>query len=111
MDTPTLQHELTQLTTDLRQISDKARDVAEADNIPSIMKTCELRINATAPYVLSHLDADRAAEMVDMLRMLCQWGKGWPDAQKDLSLRALLYLQANKWANQVADYAGALGQA
>jgi hypothetical protein len=48
--------------------------------------------------------------LVDIQRMLAAWRRAWPEAQNSLAQRTLLSVQAKKWADQVLDYSGLLGQ-
>lgn len=81
MDSLNSRDELTMLSASLRQIASKARDISETDNIPVLMRECELKINEVAPK----LEVDIAAELVDMLRMLGLWRSGWSDAQQSMT--------------------------
>ena len=99
-----LSQRLNDLASNLKQISDSARDTTVSETLPSIMRECEYMINWTA----AETQIDFAAELVDMLRFISLWRHAWVDAQINQSLRTLLYLQAKKWSDQVLDYSGLL---
>lgn len=90
---------LAELADKLRLISDSARNTAESDALPALMLECEYMINWTA----AEFEAEFASKLVDILRMLALWRSGWPDAQKNLSLRALLYLQTDRRTDRVGE--------
>lgn len=95
------------LAADLARVSSSARHPARAESVALMLEESQHFIEwaaaETAPEV--------AAELVDIQVMVSLWRQLWPEGQHNQLQRALLSLQAKKWADQVLDYSGLLDSA
>ncbi len=57
-------------------------------------------------WTAAEAEAEIAAELVDIQRMIALWRKAWPEAQRNSTQRTLLSVQAKKWSNQILGYSG-----
>lgn len=92
------------LSASLARIASSARRETGSDAVTLMVNECRWLIEWTA----AEAEAEVAAELVDIQRMLTLWRRAWPEAQSSPSQRTLLSLQAKKWADQVLDYSGLL---
>jgi len=95
------------LAADFARIASSARYEDGAANVADMLEEAQYFIEWTA----AELDPDLAGELVDIQRMVALWRKTWPEAQKSVTQRTLLSVQAKKWSDQVLDYSGLLREA
>lgn len=95
---------LSALAASLAHVSSSARDLTRTESVTLVLEESLHFIEWTAAEV----DPEIACELVDMQVMLSMWRKLWLETQVNATQRALLYLQAKKWSEQVLDYSGLL---
>ena len=95
---------LASLASDLGRVSSSARHLTGAESVAIMLEEGRYYIEWTA----ADAEPEVAAELVDIQRMLLLWSKCWPEAQKNVTQRTLLSVQAKKWSDQVLGYSGLL---
>jgi hypothetical protein len=95
---------LASLAADLGRVSSSARHQSGAESVAEMLEESRYYIEWTA----AEAEPEIAAELVDIQRMLSLWVKTWPDAQKNVTQRTLLSVQAKKWSDLVLGYSGLL---
>ncbi len=88
------------LANNLAQIQSLMIYGADADQIASLMRESLYFIEWTVPHYLQ-MDVDRAAELVDVGRILAQWRFNWEKIWTDSEARAEVAQGAGKLSKQV----------
>lgn len=89
------------LAVDLQRISSAARRAAGAAHVALMLEESQYLIE----WCASELEAEAAAELVDIQVMLSLWRRSWPTVQQIPAQRALLSLQAQGWSDRVLQFA------
>lgn len=90
------------LAADLRRVSSSARHESGSASVAEMLEESQYYIEWTA----AEADIEISAELVDMQRLIAGWRRAWPEAQKFLTQRTLLSIQARKWSDQALEYSG-----
>jgi hypothetical protein len=94
------------MAADFERIASSARHPSGTVSVVEMLEESQYYIEWTA----ADTEPQVAGELVDIQRMVAAWRRAWPEAQNNLAQRTLLSVQAKKWADQVLDYSGLLGQ-
>jgi hypothetical protein len=94
------------LAADFERIASSARHTSGAASVTEMLEESQYYIEWTA----AEAEPQVAGELVDIQRMIAAWRRAWPEAQISPTQRALLSVQAKKWADQVLGYSGLLEQ-
>ena len=90
------------LAADLRRISSASRRKTGDTQVMMMLEESQYLIEWTA----QELEAEAAAELVNMQVMLSLWRRSWPTAQHNMTQRTLLAIQARSWSDRVLTLAG-----
>jgi hypothetical protein len=93
------------LAADLARVASSARRPTGGEAVEEMLEESQYYIEWTA----AEAEVQVASELVDIQRMIAIWRAAWPEAQNNLKLQTLLYVQAKKWSDQVLEYSGLLG--
>ena len=90
------------IAADLARVASSARHATGSESVMEMLEESQYYIEWTA----AEAEIEIAAELVDLQRLIAAWRRVWQEAQQSQAQRILLSVQAKKWSDQVAGYAG-----
>lgn len=97
-----LERRLGNLAATLGRISSSARD----SNTPNIVSDLLDEAKHLIEWTAADMESEKAAELVQMQRLITLWQKSWESSYNEKPLRILLAAQAKDWSDKALQSSG-----